>query len=193
MATERILPAIALPAPARPRLHREAPAFPGAITRPARPAVQAPARPAVRRREGVLSTPTRAGMLIGASAAIYAVSLAGVAAIQSQSDAAVAAQRAPYLDAISAARAANDSLEAALLSVDAQARALAADYAQAGDDVSAYQARLDALAALVADVQGSVAALPSHISLPKVTMRGAVGGSGRAPATTARSGASGVP
>jgi len=62
-----------------------------------------------------------------------------------------------------------------------------------GGDVASYEARLDELAALVAEVQGSAAALPTRISLPSVTMRGAVGGSGRAPATTARSAASGAP
>ena len=184
--TERILPSIALPAPARPRPNRQAGAGP----------TVRPARPAARTKEAILDTRTRAGMLIGASAAICAVTLAGVATLQSEGDAALVAGRAPYVEAVAAAQAANDVLESTLLNLDAQARALANDYAAVGEDVAGYEARLDELAALVADVQGSVAALPTRISLPTVTMRGAGGGSSagaRAPSTTASSGASGAP
>lgn len=184
--TERILPSIALPIPVRRQPHREADAGP----------VARPDRPAARTRDAILDTRTRAGMLFGASTVVCAVSLAGVAMLQSQSDAAIAARRAPHVEAVAAAQAANDILEATLLDLDAQARALASDYAAVGEDVAGYQARLDELAALVADVQGSVAALPTRISLPTVTMRGPVGGSGtvaRAPATTVSSGASGAP
>jgi hypothetical protein len=128
-------------------------------------------------------------MLIGASAAIYAVSLAGVAGLQSQSDAELAARQQPYLDELARARAANDGLEAALAALGTQAQALSGTYATTADDVTAYEARLDQLAALVAEVQGSAAALPARISLPKVTVRA---GSTRAPATTSTSGASGT-
>jgi len=187
VATERIMPAVALPSPARPRPVR------GRVAGP----MAHPVRPAVRKKEAVLSTPTRAGMLIGASAAIYAVTLAGVSLLQSDSDAALAASRQPYLDALAATRAANDTLEAALVKADGAAQALANDYTGVGQDVTAYQARLDELAALVAEVQGSAAALPTRISLPTVTMHGAVagggGGSGRAPAAKARTKASGAP
>ncbi len=177
MTTERILPAVALPAPARQR--------PVAVPR-ARG--EAAARVA-KRRESFLTTPARAGMLVGASAAIYAVSLAGIAGLQSRSDADLAARRQPYLDQVARTRAANDELEAALSKIGAQAEALSATYATTADDVAAYEARLDQLTALVAEVQGSAAALPTRISLPKVTMR--AGGTTRAPATTSTSGASG--
>ena len=127
---------------------------------------------------------------------MYAVTLAGVAAIQSSNDAAIAARRQPYLDAIAETRATNDALEAALLEADAEARALAASYATVGTDVAAYQAALDDLATLVAEVQGSAAALPSRIALPTVTARGAIprgssGGGSTAPTTNTKSGASG--
>ena len=177
MTTERVLPAIALPAIARPR-PIAAPQARG----------EAAARTA-KRKETFLTTPARAGMLIGASAAIYAVSLAGVAGLQSQSDAELAARRQPYLDELARTRAANDSLEAALAAVGSQAGALSGTYATTAGDVTAYEARLDQLAALVAEVQGSAAALPTRISLPTVTVRA---GSTRAPATTSTSGASGA-
>lgn len=181
--TERVLPAVAFPSPARPRYLREG----------AAPPMVRPARPAVQQREAVLSSPTRAGMLIGASAAIYAVTLAGVSVMQADSDAAVVARRQPYLETVAAARSANDVLEVAVVKADGAARALANDYAAAGGDVASYQSRLDELAALVAEVQGSAAALPTRISLPTVSVRsaGSAGGSSKAPATKATTAASG--
>jgi len=155
------------------------------------------ARPAVRRNEAILTMPARAGILLGASAAVYAVTLAGVAVMQSETDAQVSAARAPYVDEVTQLRAANDELERVLLRADAQARALAADYGAVGATVTDYQARLDSLATLVAEVQGSAAALPARIKLPSVSMRGAIAGSSRssrggsAPSTNATSGASG--
>lgn len=156
----------------------------------ARAAQGAAARVAARRSEAILSTPARAGMLLGASAAVYAVTLAGVSGLQAQQDAAVIAARQPSVDRIAAVRAANDSLEASLVAIDAKARTLASDYAAAGGDISSYQARLDELAGLVATIQGSAAALPTRIALPSVSMHGKVGSS-KAPATSSTTGASG--
>jgi hypothetical protein len=189
--TERALPAIGVGTRARPR----------AAERPAPARHDAAAdRPLAARREAVLSAPARAGMLFGVSAAVYAVTLAGVAGLQAQSEAATSAARAPLLDTLAQTRAANDAMETRLLAADAQVRALADSYATIGTEVEAYQAQLDALALLVADVEGSAAALPDRISLPSVTMRGAVaagggggGGGARstAPKTSGKTGASG--
>ena len=181
MTTERVLPAVALPIPRRPG--RERVDAPAGRTHPA-----ASARTA-RRGEPLLTMPARAGMLIGASAAVYAVTLAGVSGLQAESDAAAIARREPWLAEIAESRAANDQLEATLIAASSEAKALADEYAATGVAVSAYQARLDELAALVAEVQGSAAALPARISLPKVTVRGATRST--RPATTATSGASG--
>ena len=156
----------------------------------ARAAQGAAARVAARRSEAILSTPARAGMLLGASAAVYAVTLASVSGLQAQQDAAAIAARQPSVDRIAAVRAANDSLEAALVAIDAKARTLASDYAAAGGDIGAYQARLDELAGLVATIEGSAAALPTRIALPSVSMHGKVGSS-KAPATSSTTGASG--
>ncbi len=182
MTTERILPPVALPAPARHRHIREGVASPMAR----------PARPMVLQREAVLNTPTRAGMLIGASAAIYAVTLAGVSVMQADSDAASAARRQPYLAAVASARSANDALEAALAKADSGAQILAGQYETVGQDIAGYQARLDELARLVAEVQGSAAALPTRISLPTVSVRSAgSSGSSKAPAAKTTTKASG--
>ncbi len=179
MTTERILPAIALPVPGRQR-----PIVPGARA-------EAPARAVTRRREALLTTPARAGMLIGASAAIYAVTLAGVAGLQAGTDAELVARHQPYLNDLARTRAANDQLEVTVARADAQLQALGGIYARTGDAVTAYETRLDALAKLVAEVQGSAAALPSRLSLPAVSVRSSVGST--APATTAKTGASGAP
>jgi hypothetical protein len=132
-------------------------------------------------------------MLLGVSAAVYAVTLAGVAGIQAESDAAVAAARAPFQDAVARARDANDELEARVVAADGTARSLVVSYTGAASDAARYEARLDDLAALVAEIEGSAASLPNRIRLPAVVARGAVGGtrSTRPPATSGRTGASG--
>jgi hypothetical protein len=188
MTTERVLPAIALPIPGR-ATGRDGLARP--IER----------RAAANRNERYFTTPARAAILIGASAAVYAVTLAAVAGLQASDDAAIAARRQPYLDAIADGRAANDALEAAIGDAGVQAQSLASTYALSADELAAYEARLDALAALVAETQGSMAALPRRINLPNVTMRGPIaaaatrssGGHSAAPAprTTTNTRASG--
>jgi hypothetical protein len=134
-------------------------------------------------------------MLLGVSAAVYAVTLAGVAGLQADSDAALVAARAPGLAALDTAKAANDALEARILAADSAARDLVHAYDGTAADAADYQARLDDLAALVAKVQGSAAALPNRIPLPAVAIHGPIGGtrSSRAPATSGRTGASGRP
>ncbi len=150
-----------------------------------------PGRPV--RRDPLLSTPTRVGMLLGVSAAVYAVTLAGVAGLQAESDATVAAARAPAIDAVDLARRANDGLEARVIAADRAARDLVGAYDGTAADAAAYRVRLDDLAALVAEIRGTAAALPNRIPLPAVVIHGAVGGSrsSRPPATSGRTGASG--
>lgn len=181
--TERALPAVSIGIAARPRLE-------------VAPGERAATRPVVARKEALFGTSSRAGMLFGASAAIYAVTLAGIAGLQGQSDAAVAAERVPYLGAVREARAANDVLEATIVATDTEVRALIANYDAVTGDVTAYQTQLDSLAALVSEVEGSAAALPARIKLPTVSMAGSVARSSRgttssAPKTTAKTGASG--
>jgi hypothetical protein len=146
------------------------------------------------RREAFLSAPARAGMLLGASAALYAATLAGVSVLQAQDDASLAASRAPYLDALAESRTANDALETRIQAANTRIADLITTYGSVGADVEAFQARLDELATLVADVQGSAAALPARIKLPSVSMRGAVSSGvtrSSAPRTSGKSGASG--
>jgi hypothetical protein len=190
--TERVLPPVSIGT--RPiALPADTP-----LTRPAREVTRPATGAAVRRGEAIITTPARAGILLGASAAVYAVSLAGVSALQAETDAQTAAARAPYVDQVTRIRAANDELERLVIKADAETRALAADYEATGAVVADYQARLDSLAVLVAEVQGSAAALPARIKLPTVSMAGSVGvarssGGTSRPAAKATSGASGKP
>jgi hypothetical protein len=194
--TERVLPTIGVGIRPRPERHAE----PGTITRPSD--AQAPAIPggstadraATLQRGAILFTPARVGMLLGASAALYAVTLAGVSALQASDDAALAAASAPYLDALAEARAANDALETRIQAATGRIAGLIATYGTASSEVEAFQARLDELATLVADVEGSAAALPARIKLPTVSTQGAIASSGArtsAPRTSGKSGASG--
>lgn len=161
MTTERVLPAVALPVPRQTTARDD-------LARPIERGT------AANRNERYLTTPARAGMLLGASAAVYAISLAAVAGLQASDDTAIAARRQPFVDAIADGRAANDTLEAAITRIDLQASSLASSYSRSADDVAAYEARLDDLAALVAETQGSMAAMPTRIKLPNVTMRGPI-------------------
>ena len=183
--TERALPAIGVGVRHRPAA--------GTAERPvAMP--RAIDRPAVVRHETILSMPARAGMLIGASAAMYAATLAGISVLQARDDASMAATREPLLQAVSATKAANDALAARIQAANGTISALITEYGATGADVAAYQARLDSLAVLVAEVQGSAAALPARIKLPTVSIRGPIssgGGGGSAPKTSGKSGASG--
>jgi hypothetical protein len=194
--TERALPSIGVGI--RPRPAAEAQPGPSSRSRGSQvadaPASTAADRAAALRRETILFTPARVGMLLGASAALYAVTLAGVSALQAQDDAALAASRTPYLDALAEARAANDVLEARIQAANARIAGLITTYDAVGSDVEAFQTRLDELATLVADVRGSAAALPARIKLPTVSMRGAVSSGvtrSSAPRTSGKSGASG--
>ncbi len=144
-----------------------------------RPTGIAPAaRLAKPRGEALLSTATRTGVLIGVSAAVYAVSLASVSGLQAQtqSDAAAAAQ--PALDALASTKATNDAMADAIKAADARLQALASDYNTTSGDMAAYQAQFAQLSALVAKIQGSAAAMNANFKLPSVTMRGAIGSGG---------------
>lgn len=159
----------------------------------ARPAaIAAAARLAKPRGDALLSTATRAGVLVGVSAAVYAVSLATVAGLEAHSQSEAVAGAQPALDAIASAKAANDEIDAAIKDADARLQALASNYNAASTDMAAYQAQFQQLSALVAKIQGSAAAMNANFKLPSVTIRGAVGGGGGSTVVTT-TGGSGKP
>jgi hypothetical protein len=194
VATERILPEIAVgagPAHAsagtepRPRVWSAASGSGRILPEPAispaaepKVATAKAARLAKPRGAALLSRTTRAGMLIGVSAGVYAVSLATVSGLQAQAQAEVAAQNRPAIDALNQARAANDALAASIQDADAQIRAMADQYNSVSQDMTTYQAKFDNLSTLVAKIRGSAAALNAKIKLPSVSIHGAIGGGG---------------
>ena len=163
--TERTLPAVAFPVPSRSagaRTHR-------AVAAPVVRRLDAQARTATQRKDPLLTTSARAGMLLGASAAVYAVTLAGVAAFQSHDDRSLVAQGQPVSDAVAQRRAANDRLQATLDALDGQLTTLGASYAATGQSVSGYETQLTALSSLVSPANGSATATPTSASRPTVS------------------------
>ena len=132
--------------------------------------------------------PAHLAVLLGASAGIYAVSLAGVTALQSATDQAVIDDRAPLGAATTSLSGGHDALESDL---DRAARAYddaAAGYDRLGPRLDAMETSLDALAGSVSKVSGAARALPGHVALPPVTRTVTTKA---APVTHATTGASG--
>jgi hypothetical protein len=133
--------------------------------------------------------PPHLAVLLGASAGIYAVSLAGVAALQSSADQARIDDAAPLDAATVSLSGGHDALE---IGLDRAARAYAeaaAGYDRLAPRLDAMEASLDALAGTVAQVSGAAKALPGRVSLPTVTRTVTV--RAKAPVTHATTGASG--
>jgi hypothetical protein len=128
------------------------------------------------------------GAYLGLSIGAYAAVLAAVTGVQSAADAATVAAREPGLAAATALAEDHDRLEQALLAAgDA--------YGQAATRYEGFVARLaalddgvGALAAIVAEVEGSASSLPTRVSLPAVVRSVAPV---KAPAVHATTGASG--
>jgi hypothetical protein len=139
---------------------------------------------------GAVRGTARTGALVGASSALFAVTLAGVAALQQAAEDGTAAARAPALAVIDRRSADVDAVVAAL---DAGARAelVALErYAQVVGRLDALEVDLAALDGAVAAVAGAAAALPDRVRLPALRAPRPVQ---RAPATHATTGASGAP
>lgn len=137
--------------------------------------------------DAMVGTAGRIGALLGIATAGYGLLLAGVARLQHDADAAATAARAPLVEAVEDARRSNDRLERALLAADGSLREVAAGYAATTEEIGDHEAALDALGVLVGEIQGSVAALPTRLALPGVSVRGV----SVPPTTVATSGASG--
>jgi len=112
--------------------------------------------------------PVHLAVLVGASAGAYAISLAGVTALQSATDARVAADRGPASHAVDIVASGHDGLQASIDGA-AGAFAVAADrYAAMTDRLAEMESSLDRLGQRVAKVTGAAGALPTRVSLPAV-------------------------
>jgi hypothetical protein len=133
--------------------------------------------------------PIHVAVLVGASTAAYAVSMAGVTALQSNTDQALIADRAPSLAAAKRVSHAHDRLQAQIeLSAGAYAES-AATYATLTAGLSTLHTSLKAYAGRMETVSGAARALPARASLPSVARSsGRASSKPRVAASTAASG-----
>jgi len=113
--------------------------------------------------------PLHVGAFIGLSAGAYALSLAAVTAIQAQSDATIAADRAPTEQAIAEVAAQNDSLEADASRAGRTYERATSAYDLASRTLADVEAQLAGLAKVAGAVDGAARSLPDHVALPQVT------------------------
>ncbi|HYN47297.1 MAG TPA: hypothetical protein VER83_00435 [Candidatus Nanopelagicales bacterium] len=146
------------------RLPPAAPASPTLDALPARPATRSAA--AARR-------PVHVAVAIGVTAGLYAVSLAGVTGLQADTDARLAAERAPAAAAVDVLRTSHDRAEADLARIAAGYGDAATTYQQIADSIASHEAALGVLGERIAAVEGSAAALrvPTVSRLPTVSSR----------------------
>jgi hypothetical protein len=113
--------------------------------------------------------PTHLAVLLGASAGIYAASLAGVTALQSSAFQTVIDDRAPLDAATISLKGGHDALETDLDRADEAYGDAAARYDRLAPRLDGLETSLDMLAGTVSQVSGAAKALPGRVALPKVT------------------------
>ena len=114
--------------------------------------------------------PVHLAVMAGTAVGIYAVSLAGVTALQAATNADLAAQRDPVAAAIAQQRAGHDRMDAALTAAaDGYAEAAAA-YADILETLAGHEGDLAALEQAIARAEGSAAklAVPARPALPTI-------------------------
>jgi hypothetical protein len=121
---------------------------------------------------------------IGLSAGLYAVTLAGITALQADHDAAVAAQRGPATDAIQQLQAHNDALTQDLLRAGAAYDTAAGRYDAAAQRLARLEQQLAQIGAAAGAVRsGSGAARLPTVGKSKVAppppVSATTGGSGK--------------
>ncbi len=147
------------------------------------------ARPGLLGRLPSLRLPAHIGVMLGASTAAYAVTLAGVTGLQAAADAEQATEQAPAVAGLHDLTARNQALDDALTAIGQRYDDLARAYTIAGGQLTDLGTALGGLATSVQSIDGVSRALPASAPLPKVG-RVSIGG---APATSATTGASGAP
>jgi hypothetical protein len=132
--------------------------------------------------------PLHVGVFLGLSAGAYALGLAGVTALEAQSEATIADDRAPTAEAISELRAQNDSLEASARHAALTYNWATGEYDRVGQTLAGIEARLGELAQAVEAVDGAARALPNRVALPRVSRQVTSINNTTVHATTAASG-----
>ena len=127
---------------------------------------RAAARPAAATRR-----PIHVAVAVGMTAGLYALSLAGVTALQSATDAQLAADRAPAAGAVAQLKSTHDAMEGNLDKLAAAYAKVANGYRAITDGIVGHEQALAALRQQVEAAAGSAAALsvPSFSRLPAVS------------------------
>lgn len=134
--------------------------------------------------------PLHLAVMIGASTAVYAASLAAVTAFQSNEDRALTQRQAPAEDAVARLRAGHDRLETSLAqAADAYARA-AGGYDALAPRLLDTESSISDLGGRVEAITGAAQALPGTISLPPIS-RTVIRTTSSKPKTSGSTGASG--
>ena len=136
----------------------------------------AAARPAAARPAAATRRPIHVVVAVGMTAGLYAVSLAGVTALQSATDAQLAADRAPAAGAVAQLKGTHDAMESGLARLAGAYTKAADGYRAITDGIAGHEQALTALEQQVRAAAGSVAALsvPSLARLPAVSSSAAV-------------------
>ncbi len=148
----------------------------------------APPRPAATARR-----PVHVVVAVGMTAGLYALSLAGVTALQSGASAQIAADSAPAAGAVAGLKQAHDAMEQSLETLAGVYATAASRYHAISDGITGHEQALAALGQQVKAVAGSAGALsmPNVAPLPAVSTSAASGGS--RPVVNACTTASGKP
>jgi hypothetical protein len=136
--------------------------------------------------------PVHLAVMTGAAAGLYAVSLAGVTALQASTDASLAAARDPIAAAIAEQRASHERLEGVIERAAATYSQAAGAYATILEALGDHEGALAVLEREVTAAEGSAASLvvPARPALPAVSATAGTRAVPR-PRTNASTGASG--
>ena len=131
--------------------------------------------------------PSHVVVMLGASTATYALVLAGVAGVQSRTEADIAALRAPAVNGVTELAAGHEAVGSRLQAAqDVYNRAVQA-YVDAGGSLDSVEARLADFATIVGQIDGVSRSMPTTVKLPPVQRASGAG----APKTQGTTGASG--
>jgi hypothetical protein len=115
--------------------------------------------------------PMHVAVAIGVSAGVYAISLAGVTGLQATSNAQLAADRAPAMDAVATLKASHDALDAGLAKLDGAYTDAATKYSAITEQIAGHENDLSKLGRQVKAAEGSASSLtvPTVSRLPTVS------------------------
>jgi hypothetical protein len=137
--------------------------------------------------------PLHLAVFVGVSTGAYAVALAAVTTLQSGTDAAINADRAPYDLAADRMASGHDAVEAVLEDATRAYDRLAAAYDGLTPELAAMEVSLESLGDRTARLSDSIGALPTRVAVPRMpTIRSAPAPvKATKPATHGTTGASG--